>query len=66
MNNSLSQWTVGRIDDVINVARYRLGTKELESVALTVNEVAEAAAVRSSTTTAAEVGGRARQRAPFS
>src|ERR1700761_6004708 len=35
---------LGRVDDVINVAGHRLGTKELESVALTVNEVAEAAA----------------------
>jgi acetyl-CoA synthetase len=36
---------LGRIDDVINVAGHRLGTKELESAALTVDEVAEAAAV---------------------
>jgi acetyl-CoA synthetase len=36
---------LGRVDDVINVAGHRLGTKELESVALTVNEVGEAAAV---------------------
>ena len=36
---------LGRIDDVINVAGHRLGTKELESAALTVNEVAEAAVV---------------------
>ncbi len=36
---------LGRIDDVINVAGHRLGTKELESAALTVPEVAEAAAV---------------------
>ena len=36
---------VGRIDDVINVAGHRLGTKELESAALTVEEVGEAAAV---------------------
>jgi acetyl-CoA synthetase len=36
---------LGRIDDVINVAGHRLGTKELESAALTVEEVAEAAAV---------------------
>src|SRR6185312_12862153 len=35
----------GRVDDVINVAGHRLGTKELESAALTVPEVAEAAAV---------------------
>jgi acetyl-CoA synthetase len=36
---------LGRVDDVINVAGHRLGTKELESSALTVTEVAEAAAV---------------------
>jgi acetyl-CoA synthetase len=36
---------LGRIDDVINVAGHRLGTKELESAALAVPEVAEAAAV---------------------
>ena len=36
---------LGRIDDVINVAGHRLGTKELESAAITVDEVAEAAAI---------------------
>ncbi len=36
---------LGRVDDVINVAGHRLGTKELESAALMVDEVAEAAAV---------------------
>ncbi|MFL5961088.1 MAG: acetate--CoA ligase [Gaiellaceae bacterium] len=36
---------LGRIDDVINVAGHRLGTKELESAAIQVPEVAEAAAV---------------------
>jgi acetyl-CoA synthetase len=36
---------LGRIDDVINVAGHRLGTKEIESAAITVPEVAEAAAV---------------------
>jgi acetyl-CoA synthetase len=36
---------LGRIDDVINVAGHRLGTKELESAALTVDEIAEAAAI---------------------
>ena len=36
---------LGRIDDVINVAGHRLGTKELESAAITVDEIAEAAAV---------------------
>ncbi len=36
---------LGRIDDVINVSGHRLGTKEIESAALTVLEVAEAAVV---------------------
>jgi acetyl-CoA synthetase len=36
---------LGRVDDVINVAGHRLGTKELESATITVDEVAEAAAV---------------------
>jgi acetyl-CoA synthetase len=36
---------LGRVDDVINVAGHRLGTKELESAALVVAEVAEAAVV---------------------
>ncbi|MGH7912815.1 MAG: AMP-binding enzyme, partial [Candidatus Dormibacteraceae bacterium] len=36
---------LGRVDDVINVAGHRLGTKELESASLMVDEVAEAAAV---------------------
>ena len=36
---------LGRVDDVINVAGHRLGTKELESAALTVGVVSEAAAV---------------------
>jgi acetyl-CoA synthetase len=36
---------LGRIDDVINVAGHRLGTKELESASITVDEIAEAAAV---------------------
>ena len=36
---------IGRVDDVINVAGHRLGTKELESATITVEEVAEAAAV---------------------
>jgi acetyl-CoA synthetase len=36
---------LGRVDDVINVAGHRLGTKELESAALMVEEIAEAAAV---------------------
>jgi acetyl-CoA synthetase len=36
---------LGRIDDVINVAGHRLGTKEIESAALMVPAVAEAAVV---------------------
>jgi acetyl-CoA synthetase len=36
---------LGRIDDVINVAGHRLGSKEIESAALAVAEVAEAAVV---------------------
>ena len=36
---------LGRVDDVINVAGHRLGTKELEAACLTVKEVAEAAVV---------------------
>ncbi|GBC64158.1 acetate--CoA ligase [Desulfonema ishimotonii] len=36
---------LGRIDDVINVSGHRLGTKEIESASLVVQEVAEAAVV---------------------
>src|ERR1700746_35157 len=36
---------LGRVDDVINVAGHRLGTKEIESACLTVLEIAEAAVV---------------------
>jgi len=36
---------LGRVDDVINVAGHRLGTKELESACLTIPQVAEAAVV---------------------
>jgi acetyl-CoA synthetase len=36
---------LGRVDDVINVAGHKLGTKELESACLTVPDVAEAAVV---------------------
>jgi len=36
---------LGRVDDVINVAGHRLGTKEIESACLAVPEVCEAAAV---------------------
>ena len=35
----------GRIDDIINVAGHRLGTKEIESASLLVEEIAEAAVV---------------------
>jgi acetyl-CoA synthetase len=36
---------LGRVDDVINVSGHRLGTKEIESAALVVAEVAESAVV---------------------
>lgn len=36
---------LGRLDDIINVAGHRIGTKEIESAALTVEEVAESAVV---------------------
>ncbi len=36
---------LGRVDDVINVAGHRLGTKELESACLLVQEIAESAVV---------------------
>ncbi|HEU0196948.1 MAG TPA: acetate--CoA ligase [Nevskiaceae bacterium] len=36
---------LGRIDDVMNVAGHRLGTKEIESACMTVPELAEAAVV---------------------
>jgi acetyl-CoA synthetase len=36
---------LGRVDDVINVAGHRLGTKEIESACMLVREVAEAAVV---------------------
>lgn len=36
---------LGRVDDVINVAGHRLGTKELEAACLTVAEIAEAAVI---------------------
>lgn len=36
---------LGRVDDVINVAGHRIGTKELESAVLVAEEVAEAAVV---------------------
>jgi acetyl-CoA synthetase len=37
---------LGRVDDVINVAGHRLGTKELESACLVVSSIAEAACLR--------------------
>jgi acetyl-CoA synthetase len=36
---------LGRVDDVINVAGHRLGTKEIESACLVVSEIAESAVV---------------------
>lgn len=36
---------LGRIDDVINVSGHRLGTKEIESAAMIIEEVSEAAVV---------------------
>ena len=36
---------LGRIDDVINVSGHRLGTKEIESAAMIVEEVSETAVV---------------------
>jgi acetyl-CoA synthetase len=36
---------IGRIDDVINIAGHRLGTKEIENASLKSEEVAEAAVV---------------------
>jgi acetyl-CoA synthetase len=36
---------LGRVDDVINVAGHRLGTKEVESACLSLPEIAEAAVV---------------------
>jgi acetyl-CoA synthetase len=36
---------LGRVDDVINVAGHRLGTKELESACMLVDEIAEASVV---------------------
>jgi acyl-coenzyme A synthetase/AMP-(fatty) acid ligase len=36
---------LGRVDDVMKVAGHRLGTKGLESASLSVDEIAESAAV---------------------
>ena len=38
-------WIIGRVDDVIKVSGYRLGTAEIESALVSHNAVAEAAAV---------------------
>jgi len=38
-------WIIGRVDDVIKVSGYRLGTAEIESVMVTHPSVAEAAAI---------------------
>ena len=38
-------WIIGRIDDVIKVAGYRLGTAEIESALVSHPAVAEAAAI---------------------
>jgi acetyl-CoA synthetase len=38
-------WVIGRIDDVIKVAGYRLGTAEIESALVSHHDVAEAAAI---------------------
>ena len=38
-------WIIGRVDDVIKVSGYRLGTAEIESALVSHNDVAEAAAI---------------------
>ncbi len=38
-------WVIGRIDDVIKVSGYRLGTAEIESALVSHSDVAEAAAI---------------------
>ncbi len=38
-------WITGRVDDVINVSGHRLGTAEIESALVALNEVVEAAVV---------------------
>lgn len=38
-------WVTGRIDDVINVSGHRIGTAEIESVLLRIDELAESAVV---------------------
>jgi len=40
-----SPWIIGRIDDVIKVSGYRLGTAEIESALVSHNDVSEAAAI---------------------
>lgn len=38
-------WLLGRADEVLNIAGHRIGTAEIESAVVTVDEIAEAAAV---------------------
>ena len=38
-------WIIGRVDDVIKVSGYRLGTAEIESIMITHPAVAESAAI---------------------
>jgi acetyl-CoA synthetase len=38
-------WVIGRVDDVIKVSGYRLGTAEIESALVSYPDVAEAAAI---------------------
>ena len=38
-------WIIGRVDDVIKVSGYRLGTAEIESALVSHHSVAEAAAI---------------------
>ena len=38
-------WIIGRVDDVIKVSGYRLGTAEIESVMVSHPAIAEAAAI---------------------
>lgn len=38
-------WLLGRADEVLNIAGHRIGTAEVESAAVSLNEIAEAAAI---------------------
>ena len=38
-------WLLGRADEVLNIAGHRIGTAEIESVAVAIDEIAEAAAI---------------------